>query len=230
MKDQVVIETNEKKRHLWDINETHGFQSINVNGKSYDVNTKRSPSNLHKTATLLMYIDLYIKQLIDDLVEQCLKRGVLSENCKLISQTPYVVQEIEYNSGFYGINKPKGIIRSPTKKKLFHLDNDYRATYRLIMLDLRRADGSFVEWDGDHDHTIKGTLIHELSHTMCNHITYRTKGNHQKDFHDCERVLLELARVKDPARCKSPEGALRVARSPSPELSQIEDIITNMIG
>ena len=199
---KVVVPENEKTRHLWDINETEGFRSYGIDGQTYTVNVKRSHNNLKECAKVLRFIDLYIKQLIDDLVKRCMERGVMSESCKIISNTPYVVQEIEYDSGFHGINKPKGIIHSGTTKKHFKLDNDLRATWRLIMLELRESDGSFMPWS-----SIKTTLLHELAHTMCNHIRYRTSGNHQKDFHDCESVTKELG------------------YNPSPKLKECEDQI-----
>lgn len=135
---------------------------------------------------------------------------MMSESCKLISKTPYSVQEIEYDSGFHGINKPKGIIKSNTKKKHFKLDNDLRATWRLIMLELRKRNGSYMSWNRGQN-CIKKTLLHELAHTMCNHIRYRTSGNHQKDFHDNEKILLELG------------------YNPSNELKELEDDIINFI-
>ena len=206
---QVTVPENEKSKNLWDINESNGFRAYNIDGHPYKVNEK-VPGDHYRCAQLLRLLDLYISQLIDDLVQRCMQVGVLSENCKLLSSTPYVVQEIEYDSGFHGINKPKGIIKSNTARKHFKLDNDLRATWRLIMLELRDPNGRFLSWSNG-THSIKKTLLHEVAHTMCNHIRYRTKGNHQEDFDDCERVTLELG------------------KHPSPELAQIERRIKNVL-
>lgn len=185
----VYIKQNEDTKEKWDLEEHRGFRTYSLQGKSYSVNIKRSENNAKEAAILLMYIEQYVDQLIADLVAVSRAKQVSSPNIDIIAETPYRIQEIEYSRGYYGINKPKNIYEISNPKRLFALDNRYRATWRLIMLSLRSSNGNFKEWK-----SIKNTLIHELAHTMCNHVTYRESGNHQKDFNDAEQCLIEISK------------------------------------
>lgn len=174
----VVIEKNEETAHLWDVEENIGFKKM----YGYKINCL-IPGKLIKVSLLLAILNDYI---------DIIKKGVYEVNPKsphrdLLYYTPYELQELPLNSGFHGLNKPKNIEYSK-ERGLFKLDDEYRAGWRLIMLELRDKDGNFIEWE-----SLRDTLLHELAHTMCNHCTYRTDGNHAKDFDEAEKRIRDYA-------------------------------------
>jgi hypothetical protein len=93
---------------------------------------------------------------------------------KLFVITPHTVQEMCPNKTFDGLNKPKDIVEQ---------DTNIRAGRKHVMLTVFH-DGKLKKWK-----EFKELLIHELSHTLCNHVTYRVAGNHSDDFHNYERFL-----------------------------------------
>lgn len=172
------------KRDHWDIEENDGFEYIN----GYKINTKYSKKNTIKAATLLYHIDRYIHAICDELEQ------VDHPYCYLFCRTPHILQEISYNKGYEGINKPKKIIH--WKNDFFR--DQYRATERRVMLSLRKKNGTLRNWA-----PMKKLLLHELSHTMCNHILYYNEENHEDDFDAAERYLKNIT-IRSP-RIKSIE-------------------------
>lgn len=100
--------------------------------------------------------------------------------------TPHIIQEITPNTLFEGINKPKDIVHVK-KMHGFKRDNTLRAGSRHIMLTISTEKGNPRSWN-----FVKRLLFHELAHTMCNHITYRTDENHEEDFDWCEDFITHL--------------------------------------
>jgi hypothetical protein len=101
--------------------------------------------------------------------------------------TPINIQEIPHNMGFEGLNKPKNIVKFTFKPKQFNQDNGYRAGRRHIMLAVRTNKNELRKWD-----KVKRLILHEISHTLCNHVTYRTKGNHLDDFKYTEKTITKF--------------------------------------
>lgn len=100
--------------------------------------------------------------------------------------TPHVIQEITPNTQFEGINKPKDVVHVKNMQG-FKRDNTLRAGSRHIMLTISTEKGNPRSWN-----FVKKLLLHELAHTMCNHITYRTDENHEDDFYWCEDFITQL--------------------------------------
>jgi hypothetical protein len=88
----------------------------------------------------------------------------------------YLLSEIPKKTPFDGINKPKlryTDINVPSVGK----DGKGRALYKDIFLNLSLSDRNLTK-----------LIIHELAHTMANHISY-VEDNHHADFKWCENLI-----------------------------------------
>lgn len=183
----ISLEHNNRLAHLWDIEEDDGFKFIN----GYKINVKFSEKNADKAAKMLYFIDRYIQAL-----QKCCE-SVDHPHCKLFATTQHILQEISYDnqltkygtSGqkFEGINKPKGI-------EIFNnpwFRDQYKCSWRLVMLALRKKNSKQLRAWGP----MKKLLLHELAHTMCNHILYYDKENHEDDFDRAEAFLKDCAKT-----------------------------------
>lgn len=189
----VIIPENERTKSKWDIEENRGFQwKVLNNNRKYKVFVNhRSNKNVEKVASLLYRIEQYVDHLKYYLKQYLNYNNQYIAHQNVFIDTPHIFQEIGSGTLYEGINKPKNIIQLQQFPKLFSKDNQYRAGYRLVMLSLRTKSGNLRTWN-----KIKRLLLHELAHTMCNHITYREEGNHEKDFDDCESILHNIASLR----------------------------------
>lgn len=92
------------------------------------------------------------------------------------STSRYLLSEIPPGTAFSGLNKPKMRYidkRLPPVGK----DKNGRALYRDIFFDLNMNNKSFKE-----------LVLHELAHSLANHIMYRP-NDHHADFHWAEKLL-----------------------------------------
>lgn len=95
-----------------------------------------------------------------------------------VKKSLYLLSEMPPNSNYFsGLNKPKD--RYLSDKIDIGTDKKIRATYRDIFLDLKV-------------HNLKSLVIHELSHTMANHVLFRV-DDHNVDFKICEDFLEYVA-------------------------------------
>lgn len=88
--------------------------------------------------------------------------------------TKYLLSEIPIGTIFSGLNKPKMRYIDNTLPSIGK-DKKGRAAYRDIFLDLGHPN-------------LTDLLIHELSHTMANHIAYRD-NDHNSDFIEAEEFI-----------------------------------------
>lgn len=88
----------------------------------------------------------------------------------------YLLSEIPAGTKFSGINKPKQRYVDYNSPKIGK-DGHRRASYRDIFLDLKLSDKKLRE-----------LIIHELAHTMCNHVTFRP-DDHHADFKWAESII-----------------------------------------
>lgn len=185
---------NAKYRKEWDIPE----RGIRLSS-SFGSDTE--------TVRYLKYVQLYISYLCRNLIS-LVESGnptidpALYPGVGLLCNTPIDLMEIGSDARsrvFEGINKPKDIVKvmvhntTGTYLSDFdpeRLDKGYRARYRLILLKLK--DGRKLRsWD-----KVKRLLLHELSHTMCNHLMYYNERNHLHDF-DCYEGILKMVAGKN---------------------------------
>lgn len=180
-----TIPINEKKREVWDIDETNGMKKLA--GKSGNVYLIRETKNKYKVLEIIDKIYYYIKILKQELAKSW-DNQTLDFSCQpgtiLLIITPCTIQEMTRNYKFDGLNKPKNIVKLKQFDGLnFKEDSELRAGIRHIMLTICEK-GKIRPWE-----KIKKLLLHELAHTMCNHVTYREKDNHLEDFHMYEDFL-----------------------------------------
>ncbi len=159
---------------FWDFDENKNYVSYKYNNNVYKVlNYKDS----YKAAQLLIIAKKYINDLLRSInrIPKNLVPGI-----HVLLTTPFHVQEMQESTtkdpvNFIGLNKPKDVIN--TQEEPVGPDKSLRAKKRLIFLTLRDARGNVLTLD-----KIKPLIIHEITHTACNHVTFREKGNHARDF------------------------------------------------
>ena len=83
---------------------------------------------------------------------------------------------------FNGLNKPRSLYVS--KKSPIGKDKNLRANHRHVFITLRN-NGTFND-----EKTIMNLVIHEIAHTMCNHVTWR-EDDHGKDFKHAEKLIMD---------------------------------------
>ena len=164
-----------------------------VNGLYDGVIYKVRRTNYGNDEDVLRYLSLLneymysIKKIMYNNYHLCSDKNCKNESI-LFVKTPCVLQEIPQNNVYEGVNKPKNIVYCSDDNLIFKKDNMYRAGRRHIMLRLRNKNGTLRKFN-----MVKRLFLHELSHTMCNHITYREAGNHQNDFKNAEKFLIYLS-------------------------------------
>lgn len=187
-------EENKKSKKLWDIPEDKNTCVIDIGDKMFIVNNTHNKNNNIKACQVLYLMYNYIYKL-KQLCKEYLDSNPNSKHKSALGIfiiTPHTIQEITFDCGFHGLNKPKGIIKYNKDNFMFNKDNDLRAERRHILFEIRTKNGKFKNLK-----FIKDLLIHEVSHTLCNHIRYRDEGNHEKDFDDNEKMLLMIANSSD---------------------------------
>lgn len=202
-----VDQHNAKYRKEWDIPE-------------YGIRLSSSFGNDTEIVRYLKYVQLYISYLCRNLIKLVESRNpmvdpLLYPGIGLLCNTPIDLMELGTDARsrvFEGINKPKDIIKvnvHNTRNSSYEerrrlnsphsylsdfdperLDKGYRASYRLILLKLKEGR-KLRSWD-----KVKRLLLHELSHTMCNHLMYYNERNHLHDF-DCYEGLLKQVAGKN---------------------------------
>ena len=179
------IKINEETKHIWDIDPTDPKWSCkrvyNHNGtKTFMIRTDADKTD----ETVVHYLDKLDELVYLIKIKLCKKAGV---HCgkEILVITPHTLGEMPLNDGFDGLNLPKRIVKlNPSDGLKFSKDSNIRAGHRHVLLTLRKKTGDIHPLA-----KIMKLIIHELAHTMCNHVTFRDKGNHLKDFDDNERYL-----------------------------------------
>tara|TARA_E500000178_G_scaffold356217_1_gene432548 strand:+ start:4248 stop:4796 length:549 start_codon:yes stop_codon:yes gene_type:complete len=171
------------KKNFWDFDENKNYISINVYNKKYKVINK---FNNPLYAALLLddihnYITLISLYFLENLYNYSDKDQILIKCFLDIHPNNYLLSEMQLNTVFDGLNKPRNIYLS--NKESIGKDKKFRAQYRHIFITLRDKFGIFNSND-----EIMKLVIHELSHTMCNHITWRD-DDHGSDFKHAENLI-----------------------------------------
>jgi len=180
---EAIIVENVKTKKKWDIEENRGFVQGLINGRIYKFLKKH---NDQKVLQYLNFLENYLYILKEEMIQKqyiCYGQNCQNESLLFI-KTPCTLQEIPHDTVFEGINKPKNIVIFSGDGLRFKKDNDYRAGRRHIMLSLRTKTGRLRPWT-----KVKKLFLHELAHTLCNHVTYREEGNHEDDFVKAENFL-----------------------------------------
>lgn len=198
-----IIQINERMKHKWDINE--GVPKM----IKYNLFFVRNCKLKDRVYSILALIQEYIYILKEELINSINSGQINNWDPKyngiiLFIITPCTIQEIPPNRTFNGLNKPKYIVKLVEPDGLEFRDKEdinIRAGLRHILLTIQDK-GNLDSWKN-----IKSLLLHELAHTMCNHVTYREEGNHMSDFKMYEGFLKKY--VNNNGRLKTFEDEIK---------------------
>lgn len=156
-----------RPQSYWDFSETRGYYTIN-GVKVLKINSKED----QRASDMLIKMQMVVKDLIKKVKKyhkygksEELDRGVLL--LLTLHDRPFVIQEINHPL-FIGLNKPKNVKGGYAQR-------------RSIFLTVR----------GMSQKDVTDLLVHELAHTMANHVIF-IDDNHGKDFQMFENYLQTL--------------------------------------
>lgn len=139
---------------------------------------KRTVQEMIDTALVLFAAE----QITHEAQEVCRSLGNNRDHASLFARTAHTFYEIEDNDDFVAVNKPKNVHvcsgAEPDRPR--NKDGVLRAHERYVMLSTRVLLDDYG--------SLLSTLIHELAHTLCNHVRFRT-DDHGDDFREQERFL-----------------------------------------
>jgi hypothetical protein len=170
-------------KEFWDFDENMNYKTVSIHGNNYKV-----LNNYHDYYTAAFTLDL-IHKIITLICKyfqvnfyKYSKTDQLYISCFLdIHPNKYLLSEMQLGTMFNGLNKPRDLYLS--NKPSLGKDGKYRAKFRHVFLTLRNSNGKFNDFD-----TIMDLVIHEIAHTMCNHIRWRD-DDHGKDFKHAEKLI-----------------------------------------
>ena len=93
-----------------------------------------------------------------------------------------VYNQIPPGTMFLGLNKPKDRYYNHSSPPI-GMDGNLNPMWRSIFFDIKDKPTKFHK-----DYDLINLMIHELSHTMANHTTWKD-NNHGEDFKRCENIL-----------------------------------------
>lgn len=171
------------EKEIWDFDENLNYITVNIQGINYYVINKFSnyytaAKILHRIRYVINHISLYF---IFNYYNYNAKEQILIDCFCDIHPNNYILSEMQLGTKFYGLNKPRNIYKS--NKPPIGPDNSDRASYRNVFLTLRKKNGTFNPWN-----KIIKLVIHEITHTMCNHIRWRD-DDHGKDFKRAHKII-----------------------------------------
>tara|TARA_B100000886_G_C20169428_1_gene385442 strand:- start:77 stop:628 length:552 start_codon:yes stop_codon:yes gene_type:complete len=176
-------------KEFWDFDENKNFITIMVNNIPYKVLEKYP--NYFDSVKILIYLRYIIYLICVYLSVNIFKyssKDQIAIKCFLDihfnKKSPYYLSEMQIGNQFNGLNKPRNLYKS--NQPILGKDGRDRARYRHIFLTLRHNNGSFKTIN-----SIIDLLIHEVTHTMCNHIRWR-EDDHGEDFIYYENLLIDI--------------------------------------
>jgi len=173
---------------FWDFNEEKNYNIIEIDNYKYKV--LNIYKNNNDAAIILHQIRLFINKICQYLYDNYNSIIQLYDNPNLIKYIDcflsihpynYLLSEMQLNTQFEGLNKPKQLYKC--NKYSLGKDKYLKAKKRDIFLKLRKNNGDFKSYK-----LIIELVIHEITHTMCNHVTWRD-DNHHLDFKFSENLL-----------------------------------------
>ncbi len=169
------------KNKIYKINKRKSAEEDIIAAKFYH-NLREIVDEIHTKLKKFKKSDKYHKldKEFKDSLEIFLELHNPKDNRYFISEIPINTKNIKK---FEAINIPRN--RRYSNKPPVGPDGVLRAEYRDIFFS------PFIESD------IVDTLLHELNHTICNHLRYRDAGNHKADFKRAESLIRQLYYTKN---------------------------------
>ena len=175
-------------KEFWDFDENINFTEVIINNKKYKVLYKYK--DYIQAAKLLYQLDitlLLICKYLNVNKYKYSKEEQYAIDCFLdihFNNNKTSLAEMQLGTIFGGLNKPRDLVK--TNKPYIGKDKNLRAKYRTVFLTLRRKDGKFKS-----NKFIIDLFIHEITHTLCNHVTWRD-DDHGEDFIKNEKKLKDI--------------------------------------
>ena len=173
-------------KEFWDFDETKNYGIVNIQGNNYKV-IKNFP-DYYTAGYILNEIHMIIIKICNYLslnYYRYTKNDQKIIDCFLqIHPNNYLLSEMQLNTQFYGLNKPRDLYYSNLPG--IGSDGKLRSNFRHVFITLRDSNGNFNQFD-----KIMDLVLHEISHTMCNHVTWKN-DNHNKDFKHAEKLLTKV--------------------------------------
>ena len=172
-------------KEFWDFDENINYTIVSINGRNYKVINKYP--NYKEAALYLNYIHNIIVGICNyfqiNYYRYSKSDQVLIDCFCDVHPNNYLLSEMQLGTPFNGLNKPRDIRK--TIKPINGKDGNLRAGYRDVFLTLRYQNGKFKNIN-----TIMKLVIHEITHTMCNHVKWRD-DDHGSDFKHGEKLILD---------------------------------------
>lgn len=174
------------QKEFWDFDENLNYAIVNIQGKNYKVinkfpDYKSAAIILYKIHSIIIDICMYLKI---NYYKYSKSDQILIDCFCDIHPNNYLLSEMQLGTNFYGLNKPRNVYNS--NKPPIGNDHTLRASYRHVFITLRDKKYKFNE-----KNKIMKLVIHEIAHTMCNHVTWRD-DDHAKDFKHAEKLLTDV--------------------------------------
>jgi hypothetical protein len=153
--------------------------SVRVNGRENTFLIQKGP-NQKQRAQILYDIDRKFEYII----KQLKPNEYIGSEQKMIyilKNTPHIFVELTNKTGFLGVNYPLGVKK--TTSVSFGTDKKERAMGRVVFLTI---DPKYIS-----KKRLEDLIIHELSHTLANHVRYRP-DDHGKDFIAAENLFKKI--------------------------------------
>jgi hypothetical protein len=167
----------------WDFDETSGYNVIDIDGYPYKVLSDLKPKYQKRIAEKLHCLRLLTNEIADNIGDFAWGPGIdIFEYIHRPGKdgtSNYLLSGIKTDTGFEGLNKPKGRIR--TEDVNVGPDKNLRARWRDIFLLLNYRNPMISKDELD-------LYVHELAHTGANHVTFRP-DDHNLDFTSFEDLI-----------------------------------------
>jgi hypothetical protein len=170
---------------FWDFDENKNYKIIKYNNNLFKVlrlqHSKLVAKRLYQAKFLINILANLVYNNLNK-VNNCLRN--MSIIFLSIHPYYYYVQEMQLDTQFEGLNKPKAVKNNyilPVVGK----DSILKASYRVIFLKIRDSHRikTFAE--------LIPLILHEVAHTGCNHVRWRD-DDHGEDFQLFEEYLYFL--------------------------------------
>ena len=187
-----MVHLQDPNKHLWDFDESGVYDIIYIENHPYKVLKKHIPTKKRLVANKLHKLrkinDTIVKKMSNltpsYLRDYNIKKSQvdLYKNIHDSKKGHYLLSEMKTGTGFEGLNKPKDVHKT-TKPKIGP-DGNKRAEWRDIFMVVNTRTPKVTRKELE-------LFIHELAHTLPNHVTFR-HDDHGPDFQDSEELLWDL--------------------------------------
>jgi len=137
-------------------------------------------NNKKRITKILSSIDNKFEKMVKNLDPEKFK-GEKKKMIQILKDTPHIFLEISPNTGFLGVNYPLGVRK--TNSIQFGTDGNERAMGRAVFLTV---SPEYIS-----NRRLNDLVIHELSHTLANHVKYRP-DDHGEDFISAENLFKKI--------------------------------------